>query len=229
MVAGVEAGHAYIHTYKHFVWGKYVKMFTPSTTLLALGQKGHLLQEELKSIKSWIYQRSKQSPADKVITRPLYGTKAKRLKELPNLIQQATDEYRKTAKEEREYYERNKPFLGEYRYTPECDSRISYVADDIAEKKCELSADSPCEYCGYGDDLFEVYKMKDGNWVFCYRWSGCMSYGSDDGPDNIFVFVAKSEEDMVEHAMDAKQRCLYENETGPLDEDLERVQSLWWE
>ena len=60
-----------------------------------------------------------------------------------------------------------------------------------------------------------------------------MTYGSEDGPDDIFVFVAKSEGDMVDHAMDAKQRALYESETGHRSGDanaeVHGVQALWWE
>lgn len=146
---------------------------------------------------------------------------------MPDESQKANNEGKTTStlrSQENESYKKTSLFSGVYRYTPQCDSGVTYVADDVATEKCEFSEDAACIHCGYGDNLFKVFRMKDGNWVFCSRWSGCLSYSSTDGSDN-FVFVSTSEQDMIDHAMDSRQRSLYTSENGSVN----HVQTLWWE
>jgi hypothetical protein len=198
-----------------------------SAETCTLSRRCTALNEEQKVIKSWIYQRSKKPLAEKLVTQAELRKKSKRLKEIPEELRKADGDYQLRAKQDRDFHEKNKMFLGEYRYTPQCDKKVTYVADDVSAEKCEFTEDAPCHACTYGDNIFKVCVMKDGNWVFCGRWSGCMSYSSSDGEN--FVYVCTSEQDMIDHGMDAEQRSLYLREKADPDVDVTAVQALWWE
>ena len=78
---------------------------------------------------------------------------------------------------------------------------------DVSEIIWFDESSNNCNYCGYGDDIKIISKMKDGNFTFFKSWTGCMSYDEDS-----FLYVANTLYSIYHYCMDDQDRKVFDSE-----------------
>ena len=83
--------------------------------------------------------------------------------------------------------------------------------DEIKEVIWQEVVNEECNYCGYGDSKYYIFKMLDGIFVFIKFWSGCMTYSSNGLNDEgtIFAYVSNSLYSIYTFCMDDKDRVFF--------------------
>lgn len=112
------------------------------------------------------------------------------------------------------------PVWGDIIYSMNYKGEKNYDFDitDIKRLIWHYECRNGCSYCGYGRDVFLMFKLKSGDYGYVSSWSGCLTY--DKKPNSFYI--ADTKKDLVNICLTKYERDLYKdnkNKTPKIDWD----------